>query len=266
MDCNTVLALIIDYEPAGGARKRKRSSTSQATGFAQRNRSSTRHGTASVPSDAMSIDDLLRLLPSRGRHRRQRLYKRKLNGARDRTTGAAQQQTVLVQRHNRSGRATRKDALIQTGGNVCQVKGKSEWRRWTPEAIQRAAFSRGSVRSLAESMKDTRNPTASGKTAHASLTYSKEAVAKTILDGTARGLRRISAGSRVNPLKFWITGHVADETKLWYILNGYGYRKFSTLSHHRRSLGVTWTVSMMRTSSDHLVQCQGIQPPCSIIF
>ena len=58
------------------------------------------------------------------------------------------------------------------------------------------------------------------------------------MDGTARGLRRIRDASLVNPLKFWITGHVADETKLWYILNGYGYRKFSTLSHHTQ---VTWS-------------------------
>ena len=76
MDCHALLALIPDDEPAGGARKRKRSSTSQATGFAQRNRSSTRHGTVSAPSDAMSIDALLRLLPSRGR---ERIQKRKLN-------------------------------------------------------------------------------------------------------------------------------------------------------------------------------------------
>ena len=38
-------------------------------------------------------------------------------------------------------------------------------------------------------------------------------------------------------LNFWITGHVADETKLWYIVPGHGYRKFSTLSHHSQ---VTW--------------------------
>ena len=87
-------------------------------------------------------------------------------------------------------------------------------------------------------MKDTKNPTASGKTSPASVTQSKQAVAKTIMDGTVRGLRRIRDASLVNPLKCWITGHVADETKLWYILNDYGYRKFSTLSHHTH---VTWS-------------------------
>ena len=166
MDCHALLALIPDDEPAGGARKRKRSSTSQATGFAQRNRSSTRHGTVSAPSDAMSIDALLRLIPSR-----KQISKRKLNGSRDTTTGAAQQQIVHVQRLNKSGRATRHDALIQTGGNVCKVKGKSAWRRWTPEAIQRAGFSHVGVRAFAEGTKDTKNPTASGKTSHATVTF-----------------------------------------------------------------------------------------------
>ena len=119
MDCFALLALIPDEEPAGGARKRKRSSISQATGFAPRNRASTRHRTVSAPSDSMNIADLLRLLPSRGR---KEIKKRKLAGARDRTTGAAQQQIVQVQRFNKSGRATRHDALMQTDGNVCKVK------------------------------------------------------------------------------------------------------------------------------------------------
>ena len=127
-----------------------------------------------------------------------------------------------VQRFNKSGRATRSDALIQTGGKVCKVKGKSQWKRWTPEAIQRAGFSKCSVRSYCAGMKDTRNPTtASGKTSHSSVTFSRQAVAKTIVDGTTRGLDRICSESLRRPLDFWITGHVADETKLWYIINGY---------------------------------------------
>ena len=49
---------------------------------------------------------------------------------------------------------------------------------------------------FAESMKDTKNPTtASGKTSHASVTFSKQAVAKTIVDGTTRGLGRIRDAS-----------------------------------------------------------------------
>ena len=87
-------------------------------------------------------------------------------------------------------------------------------------------------------MKDTRNPTtASGKTSHSSVTFSGQAVAKTIVDGATRGLDRICSESLRRPLKFWITGHVADETKLWYIINGYVYRKFPTLSYHTQ---VAW--------------------------
>ena len=35
-----------------------------------------------------------------------------------------------------------------------------------------------------------------------------------------------------DPLVFWITNTVADETKLWYYIRGHGYHKFSTLSWH----------------------------------
>ena len=41
----------------------------------------------------------------------------------------------------------------------------------------------------------------------------------------------------MNKLNFWITNNMADETKLWYIVRGLGYRRFSTLAHHSQ---VTW--------------------------
>ena len=39
------------------------------------------------------------------------------------------------------------------------------------------------------------------------------------------------------PLDFWLSNHVFDETKLWYMVRGTGYRRYSTLAHHSQ---VTW--------------------------
>eukprot|EP00973_Karenia_brevis_P032938 4547926-Karenia_brevis.AAC.1 len=39
------------------------------------------------------------------------------------------------------------------------------------------------------------------------------------------------------PLRFYITGHMYDETKLWSRTKGWGHRQFSTLAHHTQ---VAW--------------------------
>ena len=39
------------------------------------------------------------------------------------------------------------------------------------------------------------------------------------------------------PFQSWITSHMFDETKLWYIVRGKGYRNLSTLAYHSQ---VTW--------------------------
>ena len=91
---------------------------------------------------------------------------------------------------------------MQTGKNVNKVWGSGGWKRWTPEAIQRAGFSKLSVRAFADGMTDARSPIAFGKVSHASVAYSKQAVAKIILDGTARGLERIRSASLSNPFNF----------------------------------------------------------------
>ena len=72
---------------------------------------------------------------------------------------------------------------------------------------------------------------------HSTVSYCKKASATAIMAGEKKGLDRIWDASLSSALNFWITGHVADETKLWYIVPGHGYRKFSTLSHHSQ---VTW--------------------------
>lgn len=60
----------------------------------------------------------------------------------------------------------------------------------------------------------------------------KRIVAHCITEGIEKRKRAIVHKSFADPLNFWINSHVADETKLWYIVPGYGYHKFSTLSYH----------------------------------
>ena len=62
---------------------------------------------------------------------------------------------VKAKRFNASGRAVRQDQLMPVGtGKQMNVNkktkrkqwGSSAWRKWTPEAVQRAAFDKGAVR------------------------------------------------------------------------------------------------------------------------
>ena len=106
-----------------------------------------------------------------------------------------------------------------------------------PEAIQRAGFSKISGRALAQSARDNKADTADGKVSSKSCANSLRIVAKCIMDGQHGSLQRVRMDSLRDPLVFWITNTVADETKLWYYIRGHGVHKFSTLSWHSQ---VTW--------------------------
>ena len=114
----------------------------------------------------------------------------------------------------------------------------SFWKKWTPEAIQRAAFDTGAVRVTKESFKDGHGPASSGRVGHSNVMYCKTAVAKSIVDGAKEGISQVFAKSLLCAHDFWIANHVFDETKLWYSVHGRGYRRFSTLAHHSQ---VTWS-------------------------
>ena len=95
----------------------------------------------------------------------------------------------------------------------------------------------GSNREFARSARQNHGTTALGKVNHLPVSHCKKASASAIMAGEKKGLERIWDATLSSALNFWITGHVADETKLWYTVPGHGYRKFSTLSHHSQ---VTW--------------------------
>ena len=219
MDCDALLDLV----PKAKGRTRRRPSARLL-------------GTATDSAD-MNADDILALVPPAAKKRKMWCKQIRSNGKRDQMTGAAQQQLVVAHRYNSSGRAIRQDSLINLEGRHACVRGPSGWRRWLPEAIQRAAFSSASNRSFAKSSQDNQSATALGKVGHVTVIQSKKVVASAIMQGTRQGLDRIRDASLISPLNFWITSHVADETKLWYIVRGHGYRKFSTLSHHSQ---VSW--------------------------
>ena len=87
-------------------------------------------------------------------------------------------------------------------------------------------------------MADAHCPTASGQRAHSQVGKCKAFVAKTIVDGSVRALKRLRHQTdEEGPFQFWITSHMFDETKLWYIVRGKGYRNLSTLAYHSQ---VTW--------------------------
>ena len=65
------------------------------------------------------------------------------------------QQVVNARRFNASGRAIRHDNMIPTE-KVGKLKGTGSWKRWTPEAIQRAGFSKISSRGFAQSVQENK--------------------------------------------------------------------------------------------------------------
>ena len=153
---------------------------------------------------------------------------------------------VKAKRFNASGRAVRQDQLMPVGtGTQMNVNkktkekwGGSAWRKWTPESIQRAAFDKGTVRVTQQSFRDSLGAASSGSIGHTNVIFSKSAAAKSIMDGTSEGIHQVFAKSLLCAHDFWITNHVFDETKLFYSVQGKGYRNFSTLAHHSQ---VTWS-------------------------
>ena len=72
---------------------------------------------------------------------------------------------------------------------------------------------------------------------HRSILQCRAVVAKAIVEGQAEGCNRLLRQSMANPFLFYINGQMYDETKLWYMVPGMGFREFSTLGHHSQ---VTW--------------------------
>ena len=117
---------------------------------------------------------------------------------------------------------------------VQRVPGEMQWKKFTPEAIQRAAFSKGSLRQIAASVGGKHR---SQRRSASFIGDCKAFVSFTVIEGQQRRLKRLREVSKSKPFDFWITNHVFDETKLWCMVKGFGYRCFSTLASHTQ---VTW--------------------------
>jgi len=120
---------------------------------------------------------------------------------------------------------------------LAKVRGRGQWRMWTPEARLRAGFATASLKETASQFAEGAGDAAGRGRAPSSVHYNKNLVASVIEDGTTRGVTRLQERSLEDPLAFWITTSMFDETKLWYRLRRGGIRNWSTLAWHTV---VTW--------------------------
>ena len=138
MDCRALLALV----PNECRRKRKRSSTRQGS-----NENGLRPGNGAASTSAA---DILALLPrQRDRTHLDRNPRPKIT-TKGKISRQSMQQVVNARRFNASGRAIRRDSMIPTE-KVGQLKGRGAWKKWGPEAIQRAGFSKNRAGGFAQS-------------------------------------------------------------------------------------------------------------------
>ena len=141
MDCQALLALIPRERKRSQKerkRKQKRSPSSQE--------SALRAGDGAVLDSAA---DILALLPQRDRTHRNRNPRLKIT-TKGKTSRQSMQQVVNARRFNASGRAIRRDSMIPTE-KVGKLKGRGAWKKWQPEAIQRAGFSKNRAGGFAQS-------------------------------------------------------------------------------------------------------------------
>ena len=115
-------------------------------------RGARRRGRPAKPSTPVAGDVLALLFPKRKRYDKKRALR---YVSRHFQSGAVSKQSQLrALRHNRSGHAVTQDQLfpVLPIPKVQRVPGKVQWKKYTPEAIQRAAFSKGTLRQIAASV------------------------------------------------------------------------------------------------------------------
>jgi hypothetical protein len=172
----------------------------------------------------MGVQALLDLLPRSGNssmtkkqtagfHRRR--FQKTATNHRERAKNTASK----MNRFNCSGKAVTADDLMHPPGvKAPKIRGTSAWREWTPEAIQKAAFMRTTMRAVCESLSDGRGRSAKGRRSPGQVAKCKNFIANTILAGQSRGCARLRQQSVEEAFNFWITNTVFDETKLWYMI------------------------------------------------
>ena len=197
--------------------------------------------------DAQAVLDLLDSQPNKRRRLQHTLNKQKSRRGAS-YTEADKVTEVRARRFNNSGMAVTADQLIPLAessadgrrkghySKVVKVTGSGQWKRWLPEAMQKAAFSKGTLRQIAAQWKQGHGPTSEGKHSHSTIQDMKHVVALTIFDGTEAGEKKLVARSNVKPFDWVIGNHVFDESKLWYFLAR--YKNWSTLGFHSQ---ISWS-------------------------
>ena len=94
-----------------------------------------------------------------------------------------------IYRFNASGLAVRRDDLMHLAGDIVKVRGKGQWKKWTPEAVQRVAFGQGSMRQIVQGLETAHGPTSHGKHAHSMVHHCKMFVARSIDKGQQAACR-----------------------------------------------------------------------------
>ena len=149
---------VLDLLPAccAGSRKRRRSAGPLAAG--REAVDNAEPGEDAEPlaagTDARDVLALIdgRHIPAKAAALRGRRHSIRKGKSKRSLTAAHKQLQAKMTRFNASGSAVTSDALMSVGTALGQasdqthaVRGSSAWRRWTPEAIQKAAFAKGSL-------------------------------------------------------------------------------------------------------------------------
>ena len=241
--------------PAAGSVDAERRPQARASGAADAGRRPQARASGSAGAGErpqarlINAQALLDLLPGSGNssrtkkqtaeiHRRRFVRIKTEHKARRNNTAAAKQQRSKQLRFNTSGKAiTADDVMYPAGVQAPKIRGTNSWKEWTPEAIQRGAFMKGTLRQICASLADGHGVFGKGKRGPQHVANCRKFSANTIDAGQSRGKRRLRRQSLEEAFNFWITNTVFDETKLWFMIRGKGYRRFSTLAHHTQ---VTW--------------------------
>ena len=151
--------------------------------------------------------------------------------------------------HDRWGLARTADHYMCDGGPKAaraKVKGRSKFRRWTPERVLRGASAPPTAPCRASDRQD--------KTSPGSYRQSRMIVADIIDDAQKQGLKRKCEESRTSPFEYWITNTMYDETKLPF--GKHVNRKRRCLAWHYQC---TWRVD--GGDSEHDVDVDIVRSP-----
>ena len=196
-------------------------------------------------SAVATSDDILKLARVGQRGQRGRALQKK-NAQRKQEIISQRRLAAQTYNHDRRGFALTADHYLCTGGprqSQPKAKGRSKFRRWTPEAILRAA----DMAPTAACRSDRTH-----KASNRSFRLTRMVVADVVFEAQAQGLKAVCDASRSSPLEYWITNTMSDETKLPF--GKHTPRKRRCLAWHSQC---TWRVA----DGDKDIDVDIIRPP-----